>query len=204
MDYRIAEALNDWGTSSRIVEAVSEFFAQDGVFVLLALLVVLSAATGRCASVSGRRGAAAAALALPFALGLGTLISGVVDRVRPFVDHPQIHLLIRHARDAGFPSDHATGSFAIAVALVLRHRRGGIVAIVVAALVAVSRVIVGAHYPGDVLAGAVLGSAVALLLWWSPARRLTDRVADAVGERYDRLLQGRSARQPQLHTRSAT
>ena len=203
MDYSVSEALNDWGTNSSIVEAIARFFAQDGVFLLLAGVVLLAAASGRFASVAGRRGAAAAALATPVALLLGQVISGAVDRVRPFVDHPQIHLLIHHGRDAGFPSDHATGSFAIAVALLLHHRRAGIAAIVLGALIALSRVIVGAHYPTDVLAGAALGTLVALLLYLTPVRRLTDAVADAAGRAWDRLLGRRTAGQPQLETRAA-
>ena len=183
MDFSAAEGLNDWGTGSRIVEAIAEFLAQDGVFVLLAIVAILF-----LRSATGRRGASAAGFAAVIALLLGHFISGAVDRVRPFVDHPQIHLLIHHARDAGFPSDHATGAFAIAVALFLRDRVAGGIALVLATLVALSRVIVGAHYPTDVLAGAALGGGVALLLWLPPARRLTDAVGNAAGSLYERSL----------------
>jgi undecaprenyl-diphosphatase len=123
------------------------------------------------------------------ALGVGQLVSGLVDRSRPFVDHPgQVHLLIAHARDAGFPSDHATGSFAIATALLMRHRRAGLVALVLAIAVSVARVAVGAHYPTDVLGGAALGALAAAAIVATPVRRLTDRIALLAGAVYDRLL----------------
>lgn len=79
----------------------------------------------------------------------------------------------------------------------------GAAAVAIATLVALSRVIVGAHYPGDVLAGAALGTLVALLAFLPPARRATDQIADTGGARYDRLL-GRAARQPQLELRAAS
>ena len=54
-----------------------------------------------------------------------------------------------------------------------------------AALLGLSRVVIGVHYPLDVLAGAALGSAVALALYLPPARRLTDRAADVLGAAFD-------------------
>ena len=83
-----------------------------------------------------------------------------------------------HGSDASFPSDHATAAFAIATAIWLRWRAAGAVALVLAAVLAVGRVAVGVHYPGDVVAGAALGTGAAVALWWSPLRRATDVVAD--------------------------
>ncbi len=107
---------------------------------------------------------------------------------RPFVAHPDlVHLFAPHAADASFPSDHATAAFAIAVAILLRNRLWGSVTLAAAALLAVSRVVIGVHYPLDVLSGAALGSAVALALYLPPARRVTDRVADVLGAAFDAL-----------------
>ena len=64
-----------------------------------------------------------------------------------------MHLFAAHAADAGFPSDHATAAFAIAVALLLRSRTWGAIALVAATVLAVTRVAMGIHYPTDVLAG---------------------------------------------------
>jgi membrane-associated phospholipid phosphatase len=63
---------------------------------------------------------------------------------------------------ASFPSGHATTAFALATLLSLWYPRwtGGFVAL--AALVGWSRVVLGSHFPSDVLAGAVLGCAVVL------------------------------------------
>ncbi|MGN6816789.1 MAG: phosphatase PAP2 family protein [Solirubrobacterales bacterium] len=78
-------------------------------------------------------------------------------RARPFVADPHgVHLFAGHAADPGFPSDHATAAFAIAVAIFLRKRAWGIFALVAATVLSVGRVALGVHYPSDVLAGAAL------------------------------------------------
>ena len=74
----------------------------------------------------------------------------------------------------GFPSNHATNMAAAAAVLTFAYPAGALVFAGAAALVAYSRVYVGAHYPGDVLAGLALGAAIgwlwaALLLGGSDA-----------------------------------
>jgi membrane-associated phospholipid phosphatase len=63
-----------------------------------------------------------------------------------------------------FPSGHATTAWAVACALTLLYPRQRVLWISAAALVAASRVIVGAHYPGDVVAGAWFGVVITLAL----------------------------------------
>jgi len=99
------------------------------------------------------------------ALGAGQLIGHVVDRARPYELMPAAHVLIDRTSDFSFPSDHATAVGAVAAALWLANRRIGLVAGVLALAMAFSRVYVGAHYPGDVLGGLVLGAAMIGGLW---------------------------------------
>lgn len=64
---------------------------------------------------------------------------------------------------SGFPSMHASGSFAVALTLLLERRdRWALLFVLAAATIAWSRVYLGLHFPADVLAGAVLGGLVAL------------------------------------------
>lgn len=63
---------------------------------------------------------------------------------------------------ASFPSGHATTAFAAAVLLAIWYPRGSGVFLGLAALVALSRVVLGSHFPSDVLTGALLGSMVSL------------------------------------------
>ena len=63
------------------------------------------------------------------------------------------------------PSDHAVMFFAMAVAFFFVNRWAGIVALIHAALViSIPRIILGLHYPSDILVGAPVGAMVALVL----------------------------------------
>jgi undecaprenyl-diphosphatase len=129
-----------------------------------------------------RRTALAAVLSAGVALAIAKVISELVDRARPFVIEPHgVHLFAAHAADPGFPSDHATGAFAVAMAIYLRNRAWGRVALVAAAVLAVGRVAIGVHFPSDVIAGAVLGCGVALALFVGRLRSRIDRLADFLG-----------------------
>jgi undecaprenyl-diphosphatase len=130
-----------------------------------------------------RSGVVAAVPAAACALIVTAIVGHLADRPRPFVAHSGVHTFLAHAADPGFPSDHAAGAFAIAVAVALRSRRWGAVLLVLAGLLALGRVALGVHYPTDVLAGAGIGAAVAGLLGCGPARRVTDTIALWVSER---------------------
>jgi undecaprenyl-diphosphatase len=81
---------------------------------------------------------------------------------------------------ASFPSGHATTAFATAVLLTLWYPRWAGAWLGLAALVGLSRVVLGSHFPSDVLAGALLGSAVALAAHaYVPAARRADSASPA-------------------------
>ena len=87
-----------------------------------------------------------------------------VDRPRPFITEPQPAPLFIGVRGDSFPSAHAATSFAAAVLLTSLFPRRWPVFFGLAVAMAYSRVYVGVHYPGDVLAGALLGVLVAIAL----------------------------------------
>jgi undecaprenyl-diphosphatase len=76
-----------------------------------------------------------------------------------------------NASYASFPSGHATTMFAMAAALGFLAPRWRAPLFLLAAIIALSRVIVRAHYPADVIAGACLGAASAYLVARAFARR---------------------------------
>ena len=75
---------------------------------------------------------------------------------RPCVDHPDAILILNHAADASFPSDHAVGTMAIACGILFYDWSLGTKMVYWSILVGISRVFVGNHYPGDILGAFIL------------------------------------------------
>jgi undecaprenyl-diphosphatase len=112
-----------------------------------------------------KRATVAALLSAGLALLANQAIAHLWDRPRPFVTHPlATNLFAAPSTDPSFPSDHAAAAFAIAVAVLAFSRRAGIVFLAAATVIAASRVVLGLHYPGDVLAGATVGTLSALFV----------------------------------------
>jgi len=82
-------------------------------------------------------------------------------RRRPFIDLVQAIAVGKKPGTYSFPSGHSAASFAGAWLLCRHYPRLAPLWYSVAALVGFSRVYLGAHYPGDVLSGAVLGTLLA-------------------------------------------
>ena len=94
-------------------------------------------------------------LGIPVAALVCYILKHLVHRPRPFIVYPELGLPPSH--DFSFPSGHATLAFALAAALSVRWPKGRLGWYALATGVAVSRVALGAHWPTDVLGGAVLG-----------------------------------------------
>lgn len=86
-------------------------------------------------------------------------------RIRPYETLTDLLLLIEKQSDFSFPSGHSASSFASAVVLFKQlPKRYGIPILILAVLIAFSRIYMGVHYPTDILAGILIGSIVALLI----------------------------------------
>ena len=106
------------------------------------------------------------ALALVFSLlVINVFLKNTVMRARPCWIDDSVELLVKNPKDYSFPSGHSSASFASAVSIVqyARYRKQGIAAVVLAALIAVSRMYVFVHFPTDVLVGTILGIIEAIL-----------------------------------------
>jgi undecaprenyl-diphosphatase len=69
--------------------------------------------------------------------------------------------------DFSFPSGHTIASFEAAVVLLIRDKRFGIPATVLACLIAFSRLYLYVHYPTDIIASVILGSLLAIFAVWA-------------------------------------
>lgn len=116
-------------------------------------------------------------ITMGLALALGAVICNLilknaVARIRPYEINPimSAELLVPALSDFSFPSGHTVASFEAATVLLINDRRFGIPSLVLAVLIAFSRLYLYVHYPTDVLFGAVLGISVALLSQLAVAR----------------------------------
>ena len=143
-----------------------------GIFwVALALVLILIPKTRKIGVHMG--------LALLFGLIVCNLgLKPVIHRIRPYDLDPTFTLLIPPEHDFSFPSGHTAASFEGAVSLFMHDKRWGTAALVLAATIAFSRLYLTVHYPTDVLAGIVLGTAAAFFAAW-----VTERVWDRIREK---------------------
>ncbi len=196
LNWQLFEDVNQPAGHQPLLDSLMKIGANDVIFVLPVLLLALWLGLARWSPVgraSGEAdakrtrslaqrlalltvGAVALAIALTFALG------ALIYEPRPFVSHPGIvHLLVAHAADASFPSDHETVASAVAVMLIIcaamalsQARKSGagsgvarlaaalaVVGVAAAVFIGVARVYVGVHYPGDIAGGALSGAAAA-------------------------------------------
>lgn len=102
------------------------------------------------------------------AVGINHFVSKAVARVRPchaLAAHHHLTVILSCAHDYSFPSDHATIAGGFAMGLVFFSRRLAVLAWLLALFLAFARVYAGVHYPADVIAGLLLGSAIAVIVW---------------------------------------
>ncbi len=91
-------------------------------------------------------------------LTCNVILKPLIARTRPYDVNTAVELLIRAPRDYSFPSGHTAASFAAAAALWFADKKKlAIPALVLAVLIAFSRMYFYVHYPTDVLGGAILG-----------------------------------------------
>ncbi|MDP2671717.1 MAG: phosphatase PAP2 family protein [bacterium] len=107
------------------------------------------------------------ALVATLAVGGSNLLIKIINlnyfRARPFLEIPT-HLLYYKPTDSSFPSNASAVAFALATAIWLTNKRLGSLSLLLALTYSLARVIVGVHYPSDVLAGALIGAVFTLVI----------------------------------------
>lgn len=124
-----------------------------------------------------RRAGIYSACALIGSLVINNLIlKNLIGRVRPYELVEGLKCIVAPARDASFPSGHTGASFSSAVSMYRQvPKRLAVFFIVLASLIAVSRLYVGIHYPTDVLGGFVTGSGIGLAVNYIGGRVMSAR-----------------------------
>ena len=104
-------------------------------------------------------------------LGLGFLatnlwLKNAVARIRPYETYSQLILLVEKEKDFSFPSGHTCVSFAGAgIYFRMMKKPWGLLLLILAVLIAFSRLYVAVHYPSDVLGGLLIGLAASFIVY---------------------------------------
>lgn len=154
--------VNGWARHTPWLHGVMTLYASDGA-ALFALLLAVGWWIARRSASPGRAAAALwAGIGTVAAVGINQPIVSAVREKRPYASLHHVLVLVARSADHSFPSDHAVMAGAAAAGLLLLSWRLGLIAALAAVVLAFARVYVGAHYPGDVLAGLGVGAAVAV------------------------------------------
>ena len=121
------------------------------IWIIIAVILLIFRKTRKAGFMMG--------LALIMGLVVGNLtLKPLIARIRPYDVNPDVVLLINKLHDYSFPSGHTLASFEGAGVLMLTYRKKlGYPALVLAIIIAFSRMYLYVHYPTDVLAGLILG-----------------------------------------------
>ena len=132
-----------------------------------------------------RRAGICSALALVASLCVTNFfLKNYVARVRPYEVVEGLTSLLGPVGEWSFPSGHASSGFAAAAAIYKsRPKRVGVPCIILAALLAWSRLYVGVHYPSDVIGGAIIGALLGLIVFWIFGEREYTRKAQRARRR---------------------
>lgn len=146
------------------IEPVITLFGDGGIFWILLTVAILI-------FVKDKRVGITCVLALASEAVIVLVLKNTVQRSRPCWIDPTIQMLVRVPKDYSFPSGHSAASFSAAVSIFLYKKKWGTAAIVLAALIAISRMYLFVHFPTDVLVGTLIGIAMALLFGYLVKKR---------------------------------
>jgi len=153
----VAETFHSEAWLNRIMLYIT-YLGEFGAGAIVCALVLLIFKKTRWAGV-------AVACALVFdALIVNVILKLSVNRARPWTEYEQFLDFysaygVRQPTDSSFPSGHSASMFCAAVALLFRYKLKALPALIIAFLVALSRIYLCLHYPTDVLGGVLIGSA---------------------------------------------
>jgi membrane-associated phospholipid phosphatase len=174
-------AINAQSLDLRILEAVNPRHPNSGYWIQTSasaywVPAVASLGTLACGLIENDKATRVKAFQLFVSVGGSIIISEtikpIVNRTRPANAHPTEIFTNSPTNGPSFPSGHATLAFSTASMLAIQYRKWYLTvpAYLWAASVGYSRMYLGKHYPSDVLAGALIGTASSYVTRWLTKR----------------------------------
>lgn len=142
---------------------VLDFIMPKITFLGNAGLIWIIAAAAMLISKKYRRNGTELTVSLVGCVVIGNLLlKNIVARARPCWINDTVNMLIAVPTDYSFPSGHTMSSFAAAAVIMHMNKKCGIAAYILASLIAFSRLYLYVHFPTDIIAGALIGTAIGL------------------------------------------
>lgn len=169
MEYKLEEEKMDFGIlyflnslHSPILDKIMyvfTMFGEGGIFwIALSVVLLIPKRTRKCGLLM------LISMFIGIIIGNG-ILKNLVRRDRPCWIDESVELLVKNPKDFSFPSGHTLASFEAAITILLHNKRWGIAAVILAICVGISRMYLFVHFPTDVLAGAVLGTIIAISVY---------------------------------------
>ena len=168
LDQQLTLAINSW--DSPITDPIWQFFSDIPVWIPMYIIIIVLLFM-RLGWKRGLIATLAALITFGFCDQSSNFIKDLVERVRPLNDEfmlaSGLNVLEKGSRSFSFFSAHAANSFGLAACTLtcfridtrLKYKGAAVWIFTWATLVALSRIFVGKHYLGDVLAGSIIGAA---------------------------------------------
>ena len=164
IDFKILDAIQS--VANPVFDAFFTFVTHLGdggyLWIATAIIMLFFKKTRKCGIMLG------------IVLILGTLVGNItlkniIARPRPFVQNPDMlnNLLISAPHGYSCPSGHTLSSIECAVVIFLNNKKLGIPALIVAVLIAFSRMYLYVHFFTDILLGTIIGIGLAYLVYYT-------------------------------------
>lgn len=117
----------------------------------------------------------AIAMAITYIFG-NLVLKNIFARQRPCWIDTDVVLLVKSPKDYSFPSGHSMNGFTGAVSILCHDKKLGIAALILATLIAFSRLYNFVHFPTDVFVGMIIGICSALIVNWFMNKKQKEQV----------------------------
>lgn len=146
---------NNWAGKSPIWDAIFIFFSDYFEYALVLIFILAVFLYYRLNRDGAQIFLISGASVVLSRLVITEIIRFLYCRPRPFTVHAVTQLVAEN--QCSFPSGHAAFFFALAMAVYFFNKKWGFWFFAAATVITISRIIVGVHYPSDILGGAIIG-----------------------------------------------
>lgn len=164
IDIAIFYFFNNLAEQSRVFDTLVIFLAEYFQYLLIAIFLLLLFFSKYAKPEKLRLFWVTVISIIVARFGAAELIRFFYHRPRPFITY-QVHRLL-FENEWSFPSGHSAFFFAMATAICIYNKKWGIGFFLAAIFMNISRIIAGVHYPTDIIGGAIIGMAVAYIVFY--------------------------------------